>query len=409
MTKPFPIRKADSMETCDWMNEIVERIYFTIVEDIVQQTIQSVVYPMVDEILDPLGVSVRIEELDLGKLPPRVDVIRSLTSKYKEQVLMDMRIKFVSEIHIVIAITFKGKTFRIHVHSLAADLLVRSQVRLHPAVPLQSVLGISLFGPPKFDLVINPFYPHYSFDLMSLPFIGRIARFAIQFVLNQMSLLAPNYFCMTLLGQMVSGFSDDSESPIVDLSVLFPIVELLPSDHRLVGLSLSGRYAADLNWSNESGKRDSVYLTYRRAQAEEKLSPIVSLSLIVEDRQLSKGKRFPSVMPPGFEIIRYTSSRKMATLNDDSSYKIFLLILRKDKLQEHHLPPGMSLSDVEPISQIGIKFDAVEKSVSEEHLKLNGWNCLRTTSEGLTGSLNGHRKRNFPTFLWYKGGIPCPI
>ena len=289
------------MEHAEWLNDNIEHIYFTIVHKAVFMILETYIYPIIDPLINPFGIFFRVETFDIGTYAPRVEVMKRVVTGSTSNIIMDTRVKFVSDLEIILHLKFQEREMRIRVSDLVLDLIARVEVQLHPQVPLESVVGLSLDGLPRFDLNLSLFHPHLTFDVMSLPLVLRITRFVLQLILRQMLFLSPHYFCLTLLGSLVNGFTDKSDAPIVDVQPFYPPAEPIPTGNRLVGRSITGRHDANLKWRNAlDASSEPVYLSYRRAVEGEKLSPIVALTLVSDPTD--KDKRVPYNIPPGFEV-----------------------------------------------------------------------------------------------------------
>ena len=89
--------------------------------------------------------------------------------------------------------------------------------------------------------------------------------------------------------------------PLWRLLLSTPPIEPIPSGNRLVGRSITGRHDANLNWKNVLDTySENVYLSYRRAEVQEKLSPIVALALLTDASNVNL--HVPFTLPRGFEV-----------------------------------------------------------------------------------------------------------
>ena len=155
----------------------------------------------------------------------------------------------------------------------------------------------------------------------------------------------------------------------------------------------------------------------------------------------SKEIGFKAALPAGYETIRWTSKRTHAPLNE--ARKMYLAFLRMENLQQSHLPSSvrlsaslysllsplssllsplssllsphsllqMKMSDVQPVTQIGVEMKEKDKPLDTPALKDGGWHDIIRSSDGLSGNIFQTRTdpKSHPCFLWYKGGIPPPL
>ena len=370
------------IEKCAWMNEVIERVYLTTVPGFARNILDTIIMPIVRDVL-PDGLGVEIIELNFGTRAPVVEFVRMRDAVLEDQIEMDLHIQFASEVTILLEVKVYSLTVPVRVSGVVLDQMVRAQIHLHPSVVMESVVGISLLHTPRFDLVIQPFYPKFSVDLFSLPFVRRISRMALGLILEQLKFMAPLYFCLTFGGALLNGFIDESDSPIVEVSVFRPLEEQVPPGHRLLGVSVSGHHPADIGWPGLGmTSKSPCYITYRRAEPGEQLSPIVDINVYVEYHDAVRRKiQFQPPVPDGYEVLRLTQSGKLDANLNNGKVRIYLAILRASSPSTLVKIPAYKRR---PITQLGIFFPMHERFPPNAL----GWKINYTTPLGEIGTLN---------------------
>ena len=85
--------------------------------------LDTYVYPIIDPLIQPFRLSFRVESLDIGNFAPRVEVMKRVVSNSTNNIVMDTRVKFISDLELILLIKFRDHEIRVRVRDLVLDLL----------------------------------------------------------------------------------------------------------------------------------------------------------------------------------------------------------------------------------------------------------------------------------------------
>ncbi|CAG9466560.1 unnamed protein product [Pedinophyceae sp. YPF-701] len=184
---PLWTRFPDFQRT-GWVNTILERLwphYAVAIRTQLLEMLPDILEQQVGKI--DFIEAIAIEELDLGKRAPRLGGMKVYESN-EDELVMETPLMWGSGIHVRAAATIRAGKVSIYAPVEVSHLMINSLVRitfspLAETIPCLGAVHVSLLEQPYIDFDVKILG---NTDVMSLPFVGYLARQAIEGVLQEM-------------------------------------------------------------------------------------------------------------------------------------------------------------------------------------------------------------------------------